>query len=126
MCYKKKRLYGLLAGQKNMKTKQFSRFIGVMAGVALIGGVAKADTTALPEAGMATDSEIQGQEIAMLAQAPNVPPPIMRKHATKVIVNLEVREVTKRLADGVDYVFWTFGGDVPGSFIRIREGDLVE
>jgi len=37
-----------------------------------------------------------------------------------------VREVVKHLADGVDYLFWTFGGDVPGSFIRVREGDLVE
>ena len=72
------------------------------------------------------DPEAQGVETAVLAQAPNVPPPITRKHPTKVIVNLEVKEVTKRLADGVDYVFWTFGGDVPGSFIRIREGDFVE
>ncbi len=62
----------------------------------------------------------------MLTQAPNVPPPITRKKPAKVIVNVEVREVTKRLADGVEYVFWTFGGDVPGSFIRIREGDQVE
>jgi nitrite reductase (NO-forming) len=109
-----------------MKTKQFKGFIGMMAGAALILGVARADTTALSEARIVADSEIQGQEIAVLAQAPNVPPSIMRKHATRVIVNLEVREVTKRLADGVDYVFWTFGGDVPGSFIRVREGDLVE
>ena len=72
------------------------------------------------------DPEVQGVETAVLAQAPHVPPPITRKHATKVIVNLEVQEVTKRLADGVEYVFWTFGGDVPGSFIRIREGDFVE
>ena len=72
------------------------------------------------------DSEIIGVENAVLAEAPNVPPPITRKHATQVIVNLEVKELTKRLADGVEYVFWTFGGNVPGSFIRIREGDLVE
>ena len=72
------------------------------------------------------DPGVQGEEIAVLTQAPAVPPPIKRKHATKVVVNLEVREVTKRLADGVEYVFWTFGGDVPGSFIRIREGDQVE
>jgi nitrite reductase (NO-forming) len=26
----------------------------------------------------------------------------------------------------VDYVFWTFGGDVPGSFIRVRVGDEIE
>src|ERR1039457_1568193 len=72
------------------------------------------------------DPEVTGVETAVLAQAPNVPAPITRKHAAKVIVNLEVREVMKRLADGVDFVFWTFGGDVPGSFIRIREGDQVE
>src|SRR5688572_9073411 len=72
------------------------------------------------------DAEIVGEEKAVLTPAPNVPPPIKRKHATKVVVNLEVREVVKRLADGVDYLFWTFGGEVPGLFIRVREGDLVE
>ena len=65
-------------------------------------------------------------EIAVLTEAPQVPPPIARRHAAKVIVHLEVREVVKRLADGVDYTFWTFGGNVPGSFIRVREGDFVE
>lgn len=72
------------------------------------------------------DTHIVGQETAILTQAPQVPPPLKRTHATKVLVKLEVREVVKRMADGVDYLFWTFGGDVPGSFIRIREGDLVE
>jgi nitrite reductase (NO-forming) len=73
-----------------------------------------------------TDPEIVGEEKAVLTAAPNVPPPIKRNHATKVIVHLEVREVVKRMADGVDYLFWTFGGEVPGLFIRVREGDLVE
>nr|BFD66265.1 copper-containing nitrite reductase [Bdellovibrio sp. HAGR004] len=69
---------------------------------------------------------IKGEEVAVLTDAPEVPPPITRKHATKVIVNLETKEVKMRLADGVDYTFWTFGGKVPGKFIRIREGDQVE
>ncbi|HEX4922549.1 MAG TPA: copper-containing nitrite reductase [Bdellovibrionales bacterium] len=69
---------------------------------------------------------LKGEETAVLTDAPNVPPPITRKHATKVIVNLEVKEIPTRLADGVIYTFWTFGGKVPGKFIRIREGDLVE
>ena len=42
------------------------------------------------------------------------------------MVDLEVRELVRHLANGVDYTFWTFGGDVPGLFIRVREGDLVE
>lgn len=70
--------------------------------------------------------EIVGEENAAMADAPHVPPPISRDHATKVIVHLEVREIEGRLADGVRYTFWTFGGSVPGKFIRIREGDLVE
>jgi len=73
-----------------------------------------------------TDPSLVGEEVAVLTQAPHVPPPITRKHPTKVNVKLEVREVVKKMADGVEYLFWTFGGDVPGSFIRIREGDLVE
>jgi nitrite reductase (NO-forming) len=43
-----------------------------------------------------------------------------------VIVQLETKEVVQRLADGVDYVFWTYGGSVPGPLLRVREGDLVE
>jgi nitrite reductase (NO-forming) len=69
---------------------------------------------------------IIGTENAILTDAPNVPPVITRTHATKVVIHLEVREVEGRLADGVRYTFWTFGGKVPGKFMRVREGDLVE
>ena len=65
-------------------------------------------------------------EQAILSSPPHVPPPITRKFPARVVVNLEVREVVARLADGVEYTFWTYGGSVPGSFIRIREGDVVE
>ena len=69
---------------------------------------------------------IIGQEVAILTAAPNVPAPITRTHATRVIVNLETIEKTARIADSVEYTTWTFGGTVPGMFIRVREGDLVE
>jgi len=69
---------------------------------------------------------VEGVENAVLADAPLVPPPITRKHATKVVVHIEVKEQEGKLADGVTYTFWTFGGKVPGKFIRVREGDLVE
>lgn len=73
-----------------------------------------------------TTSEIQGEERAVLTSPPQVPPPITRKHNTKVMVDLEVVEKTAPIAEGVDYTFWTYGGSVPGSFIRVREGDVVE
>ncbi|HYX36710.1 MAG TPA: copper-containing nitrite reductase [Oligoflexus sp.] len=65
-------------------------------------------------------------EEAKLTFAPEVPPPLQRRTPAKVIVHLEAKEVVSRLADGVDYTFWTFGGEVPGKFIRVREGDSVE
>ncbi|HWA25526.1 MAG TPA: copper-containing nitrite reductase [Lacunisphaera sp.] len=65
-------------------------------------------------------------EQAILTSPPNVPPPIARKHSARVVVNVEVREVVKKIADGAEYTFWTYGGSVPGTFIRIREGDVVE
>jgi nitrite reductase (NO-forming) len=65
-------------------------------------------------------------EQAILTSPPHVPPPITRKHAARVVINLEVKEEVMRIADGVEYTFWTYGGTVPGSFIRIRVGDVVE
>ncbi len=70
--------------------------------------------------------EIRGMEQAQLTYAPEVPPAIKRKHASRVVVDMEVVEVVKELADGVQYTFWTFGGEAPGPMIRVREGDLVE
>lgn len=63
---------------------------------------------------------------AILTTPPVVPPPTGRKAPAKVIVELEVKEVVKQISQGVNYTFWTFGGSVPGKFIRIREGDSVE
>jgi len=79
-------------------------------------------------------NDIQGNQakpakeviVAELTDAPNVPPPIERDYPAKVIVELEVLEVKKEIAEGVEYTFWTFGGSVPGKFIRVRKGDLVE
>jgi nitrite reductase (NO-forming) len=71
-------------------------------------------------------NKVEGTEYAQLTYAPEVPQPIERDHPSKVIVNLETIQVTGNLADGVKYNFWTFGGKVPGEFIRVKEGDIVE
>jgi nitrite reductase (NO-forming) len=64
------------------------------------------------------DDAAVGSEQAVLTHAPDVPPPITRDRPTRVVVNLETQELVGRLADGVEYAFWTFGGEVPGQFIR--------
>ena len=63
---------------------------------------------------------------AVLTDAPLVPQPVKRSQPAKVIVELEVTEVNLPISEGVEYTFWTFGGKVPGKFIRVREGDTVE
>ena len=69
----------------------------------------------------------QGAPIhAVLTSPPMVPPATGRHVPAKVIVDLEVREVEREISEGVTYTFWTFGGTVPGSFIRVRQGDTVE
>jgi nitrite reductase (NO-forming) len=69
----------------------------------------------------------QGEPVrAVLTNPPQVPPATNRHAPAKVIVELEVREIEKEISEGVKYTFWTFGGTVPGSFIRVRQGDTVE
>ena len=69
----------------------------------------------------------QGDPIkAVLTSPPNVPPPTGRSTPAKVIVELDVIEKEMEISEGVTYTFWTFGGTVPGSFIRVRQGDTVE
>jgi nitrite reductase (NO-forming) len=69
----------------------------------------------------------QGEPVeAILTSPPMVPPATGRTAPAKVVVNLEVKEVDMEMSEGVTYTFWTFGGTVPGSFIRVRQGDTVE
>ncbi|MGV8922102.1 MAG: nitrite reductase, copper-containing, partial [Thermomonas sp.] len=68
----------------------------------------------------------QGPEVkAVLTSPPFVPPATGRTAPAKVIVELDVIEKVMPISEGVDYTFWTFGGTVPGSFIRVRQGDTV-
>ncbi|HSM12312.1 MAG TPA: copper-containing nitrite reductase [Lysobacter sp.] len=87
-------------------------------------------TTATSEAGGALKGDFgppQGEPInAVLTAPPQVPPATGRTAPAKVIVELEVIEKEMPISEGVSYTFWTFGGTVPGSFIRVRQGDTVE
>lgn len=75
---------------------------------------------------LTSQAAMKGEENAVLTVPPEVPPPITRSHNTKMIVKLEVLEKRMKIAEGVEYTFWTFGGSVPGKFIRVLEGDMVE
>ena len=68
----------------------------------------------------------QGPDVeAVLTSPPMVPPATGRKAPARVIVELDVIEKELPISEGVTYTFWTFGGTVPGKFIRVRQGDTV-
>lgn len=67
-----------------------------------------------------TTIKTQGEMQAELTAPPLVPKPIGNRAAMKLKVNVEIKEQEGTMADGVKYTYWTFGGSVPGSFIRTR------
>ncbi|MFO1488486.1 MAG: hypothetical protein U1F65_08410 [Verrucomicrobiota bacterium] len=71
------------------------------------------------------DADLQGVETAVPTQAPNVPPPITRKHATKVVVNLEVRELAALL--GVNFRKDANGQFAHSNLITVlnAEGEII-
>ena len=66
-------------------------------------------------------------DLARLPQ-PGVAPPLQPSAGGPSLVHfdLETRELTALLTDGVAYHFWTFNGTVPGPMLRVRQGDTVE
>ncbi len=69
---------------------------------------------------------VSGEMKAELTAPPLVPAPVGDRAAKKLIVDMEILEQEGTMTDGVKYIYWTFGGSVPGSFIRTRVGDEVE
>ncbi|HZP65005.1 MAG TPA: copper-containing nitrite reductase [Rudaea sp.] len=108
---------------KSLSAIAFAALVGVGA----LSAVA-ADKAASPLDGTHGDfGPPRGDPIrATLTTPPNVPAPTYRDHPAKVIVDIEVIEKEMPISEGVTYTFWTFGGTVPGKFIRVRQGDTVE
>lgn len=74
----------------------------------------------------ASKIKVMGEMDAELTSPPFVPAPIGNRPAMKLNMEMEIIEEEAEMTDGVSYTYWTFGGTVPGSFIRTRVGDVVE
>ncbi len=110
-----------------MRCQMFCLFIA--ASLALAGCKADKPVVAVDSGGSQQGDfgPPQGEPVkAVLTSPPMVPPATGRTAPAKVIVELDVVEKDMEISEGVTYTFWTFGGTVPGSFIRVRQGDTVE
>ena len=120
-----------------MKRLTYPMLIALAAGVLALAGCDRgrddkpgpADQSARQDTGGSQKGDFgppQGPDIeAVLTSPPMVPPATGRKVPARVIVELDVVEKELPISEGVTYTFWTFGGTVPGSFIRVRQGDTV-
>ena len=70
--------------------------------------------------------KVEGKMEAELTSPPFVPKPVGNRAPMHLVVNMEIIEKEGEMVDGTKYMYWTFGGSVPGSFIRTRVGDEVE
>jgi len=93
-----------------------------------------AATTALLLSGAAAAIVVQDEEArtpltsetAVLTHAPNVPPPITRRHPVRLAVNLDTTSELLPVSNTHKYEMWTFNGHTPGPFVRARVGDVLE
>jgi len=100
-----------------------------MVGTLVVGGGAAAGANAVHGAPAAPAAPARLAPAAPGARplpVPAVAPPVNRTAPALVTLDLETREVTAQVADGVTYTYWTFNGTVPGPMLRVRQGDDVE
>lgn len=66
------------------------------------------------------------KEVAVLTDAPEVPPNITRNYPVLLQVPLTTSTKVEQLTSQFKYEKWSFNGTVPGPLIRARQGDVVE
>ncbi len=117
--------------------RTFIKGIGVGALAGAIGGVggermwigraAKAAVGATPSRPDTTAATakytLTSKRVA--ADPTKLPPPIGRRAPKRVEVKLDVQEMVAEIEPGVAFSYLTFGGQVPGPMIRVRQGDTV-
>jgi len=111
-----------------MKLKTINRYLGLLllsAGILTLSSCADSQKQE-KEPINSKDIVVSGEMNAELTAPPYVPKPTKDRKATKLRVDMEILELEGELVDGVQYMFWTFDGTVPGSFIRAKIGDEIE
>jgi copper-containing nitrite reductase len=70
--------------------------------------------------------EVLPVEDGILTMAPEVPPPIHRRHAARVKYEIETTVKTIQVSPLYKYEAWTFGDTLPGPMLRLRVGDVLD
>jgi nitrite reductase (NO-forming) len=70
--------------------------------------------------------QLSSDPVSIVRDPTDLLKPLKNRAPSRVKVELETIEMSGKLADGSSYTYWTFNGQVPGPFVRVRVGDTVE
>jgi nitrite reductase (NO-forming) len=118
--------YCSLAGhrQAGMEGKFTTRGKPIEHAAAPSGGMPAAISA--PAAAAATVAPAKTDLSDVVRSPSDLPGPLGGRGPQSVRIDLETKEVDGKLADGTTFTYWTFNGQVPGPFLRVRVGDTVE
>lgn len=72
------------------------------------------------------EGAVAGPEMPSVARDPaDLPGPLEVREPMTHDVLLTTTELEGHLADGTSYRFWTFDDQIPGPFLRVRQGDTI-
>jgi nitrite reductase (NO-forming) len=85
-----------------------------------------ADNVAMAAAGPVVVNNPATKGADIVRDPTDLPAPIGVREPQTVRIDLQAVELEGQLADGTTYKYWTFNGQVPGPFFRVRVGDTIE
>ena len=107
--------------------KQFMKNVG---GAMLSGGL----LAGLPFGDNAAEAATNGSSIAarnapkvdrVAAKPRDIPDPINRNRSVTHDITMQCQDVVSEIEPGVEFKYMTYGGQVPGPMIRVRQGDKI-
>lgn len=113
--------YCSIPGHRQVGMQGVMRVEGTSADDTMVHVAAEQMVAAVPVAAPAV-----ADAVSIVRHPTDLPGPVGDREPQTVRVELTAVEVDGVLADGTTYRYMTFGGQVPGPMIRVREGDTVE
>jgi nitrite reductase (NO-forming) len=93
----------------------------------VIASTAQAAVKTAEEGALPLAHTVHAGDAGSIVRAPSdLPAAVGERGAQTVRVELETIEKVGNLGDGTTYRYWTFNGQVPGPFVRVRVGDTVK
>ncbi len=113
--------------QSGVSRKQFMKNIGgAMLSGGLLAGLPLGDNAARAASNGSRKSARNAPKVDRVAADPtDIPSPINRNRSVTHDITLESKDLISEIEPGVEFKYMTYGGQVPGPMIRVRQGDKI-